>query len=96
MGGAVSAGADTKANTRWPVRGCGVLELLDLRLFEDCGELGDALISDVIDRETAKEGWSEDGERAGVSAGPDTKANASESVRVPKQPTRATAAWSCL
>ena len=44
--------------------GGGALELLNLRLLEDCGELGDALVSDAIDRETAKEGWSEDGERA--------------------------------
>ena len=60
----LSAGADTKANTRGAVRGFGVLELLDLRLFEDCGELGDALVSERVARETAKEGWSEDGERA--------------------------------
>ena len=71
----VSAGADTKANTRGAVRGCGVLELLDLGLFEDCGELGDALVSDGVGCETAREGWGEGGETAGVSRGADTKAN---------------------
>ena len=69
----VSAGADTKANTRWLVRGCGALELGDLRLFEDGGERGGALVSDEVALETAKEGWSGDGERAGVAAGADTQ-----------------------
>ena len=44
----MSAGADTKANNWGLVRGCGVPELLDLRLFEDGGELGRALSSDVV------------------------------------------------
>ena len=48
----LSAGADTKANTRWLVRGCGALELGDLRLFEDGGERGGALVSDVVVLET--------------------------------------------
>ena len=47
----MSAGDDTKANTP----GCGALELGDLRLFEDGGELGDALVSDLVVAETAKE-----------------------------------------
>ena len=71
----MSAGADTKANTRESVRGRGVLELLDLRLFEDGGELGGALGSDLVRAETAKEGRSEDGQKSGVSRGADTKAN---------------------
>ena len=58
----MSAGADTKADTRGPVRGCGVLELLDLRLFEDGGELGRALNSDVVGNETANKGWSGNGQ----------------------------------
>ena len=58
----MSAGADTKANTRGPVRGCGVLELLDLRLFEDGSELGRALNSDVVASETASKGWSGNGQ----------------------------------
>ena len=58
----MSAGADTKANTRGQVRGCGVLELLDLRLFEDGGELGRALNSDFVAIETASKGWSGNGQ----------------------------------
>ena len=58
----VSRGADTKANTRGSVRGCGVLELLDLRLFEDGSELGRALNSEVIASETASKGWSGNGQ----------------------------------
>ena len=57
-----SAGAGTKANTRGAVRGCGVLELLELRLFEDGRELGGALNSDAVETETASKGWSENGQ----------------------------------
>ena len=51
----VSAGPDTKANTREVVRGRGALELLDLCLLEDSRELGDALVSDVVGAETVQE-----------------------------------------
>ena len=71
----MSRGADTKANTRALVRGRGALKLLDLRLLEDGGELGDALVSDNVGCETAREGWGEGGETARVSRGADTKAN---------------------
>ena len=65
----VSAGADTKA------KGGGALELLDLRLFEDGGERGSALGSDVVARNTASKGQDGNGERVGVSMGADRKAN---------------------
>ena len=55
--------------------GGGALELLDLRLFEDGGERGGALVSDVVSREPVNERRGEDGERAAASAGADTKAN---------------------
>ena len=67
----LSAGADTKANTP----GCGALELLDLRLLEDSRELGDALVSDVVAANTVQARPSGDDEKAGMSAGADTKAN---------------------
>ena len=35
------------------LRGCGALQLLDLRLFEDGGERGGALSSDAVVRDTA-------------------------------------------
>ena len=82
----------TQKQTLW---GGGALELADLGLLEDGSELGDALDSDLVDAETAKERQSGDGERAGMSAGADTKANTWEVVRVHKQPTRATAASNC-
>ena len=69
----MSRGADTKANT---LGAGGALELRDLGLVEDGRELGDALDSDRVAQETATEGWSEDGQKSGVSAGADTKANA--------------------
>ena len=65
-------GADTKANTR----GGGALELGDSRLFEDGSERGGAPVSDIVVADTAGEGRSKDGERAAVSTGADTKANA--------------------
>ena len=52
----LSAGADKKANTWGPVRGRGALELGDLRLLEDGGERGGALVSDVVVAETANAG----------------------------------------
>jgi len=64
-------GADVKANTG----GGGALQLLDLRLLEDGGERRGALDSDVVAVEAAGEERSEDGERAAVSRGADTKAN---------------------
>ena len=45
-------GIDTK-RTLW---GGGALQLLDLRLFEDCGERGGALGSDVVVRDAVSEG----------------------------------------
>jgi len=67
----LSMGADTKE------KGGGALELLDLRLFEDGGERGSALGSDVVARNTASEGQDGNCERVGVSMGADTKANTS-------------------
>ena len=55
--------------------GGGVLQVGDLGLLEDGSELGDALVSDPVVANTAKERQSGDGERAGVSAGADTRAN---------------------
>ena len=55
--------------------GGGTLELLDLRLFEDGGECGGALGSDVVVLNTASEGQEGNGKRVGVSMGVDTKAN---------------------
>ena len=72
----MSAGADTKANTQESVRGRGALELGDLRLLEDGGELRGAFGSDVVLLETVNERRGEDGETEGVSRGADTKANA--------------------
>ena len=63
------------------VRGRGVLELGDLRLLEDGGELRSALGYDAVSTEPVNERWSGDGERSGVSRGADTKANAWWSVR---------------
>ena len=64
-------GGDTKANTR----GGGALELGDSRLFEDGSERGGALVSDVIDRDTARDGQNGNSERLGVSMGADANAN---------------------
>ena len=47
----------------------------DLRLLEDGSERGGAFDADVVAADTAGEGRSEDGERAAVSRGADTKAN---------------------
>ena len=68
----VSRGADTKANT---IGRGGALEVGDHSLLEDSSESGGALDSDIVVLETASEGWDGDGERAGMSMGPDTKAN---------------------
>ena len=46
-----------------------------MRLFEDGGERGSALVSDNIVPNTASEGQDGNGERVGVSMGADTKAN---------------------
>ena len=83
----MSAGADTKANTQEPVRGDGAPQVDDLSLLEDGGERGGALGSDAVVTEPVNERRGRDGERAGMSAGADIKANAQEVVRVPKQPT---------
>ena len=63
----VSAGADKASN-----RGGGALEVGDHRLLEHGSERKGALVSDVVDSETASEGWDGDGERLGVSMGADT------------------------
>ena len=52
----LSAGADTKANTRESVRGRGVLEVGDLRLLEDGSERRCTLSSDEVLPETANAG----------------------------------------
>ena len=58
------------------LRGGGALEFLDLRLFEDGGERGGALVPDDVVRDTASEGQHGNGERVGVPTGADRKANA--------------------
>ena len=63
----------TQKQTLW---GGGALEHGDLGLLEHGSERRGALVSDAVVAETAKERQSGDGERAGVSAGADTKANA--------------------
>ena len=57
------------------LRGGGALQLLDLRLFEDGGERGGALVSNVVGRDTASDGQDGNGKRVGVSTGADIKAN---------------------
>ena len=52
-------------------RGGGALEVGDHRLLEHGSERKGALVSDVVDSETASEGWDGDGERLGVSMGVD-------------------------
>ena len=69
--GAVSTGADRKAN----FGGGGALEVGDLRLVEDGSQRSGALGSDVVASETASEGQDGNSERVGVSMGADTKAN---------------------
>ena len=49
--------------------------MLDLRLLEDGGERGGALVSDAVVRDAVSEGQDENGERVGVSMGTDRKAN---------------------
>jgi len=63
-------GADTRANT---ASGGGAPQVGDLRLLEDGGERGGALVSDYVPPQTASGGWGGDGERVGVSMGADTK-----------------------
>ena len=58
-------GADTKANT---MGGGGVPQGGDLRLLEDGRECRGALSFDRVQRETAKEGWGEEGESKSVKA----------------------------
>jgi hypothetical protein len=62
----------TQKQTLW---GGGAPQLGDLRLLEDGGERGGALVSDLVASETASEGWDGDGERVGVSMGIDRKAD---------------------
>ena len=54
----MSAGVDTKANTR----SGGALQVGDLGLLEDGSELGRGLNSDVVASETASKGWSGNGQ----------------------------------
>ena len=65
-------GALTQKRTLW---GGGAPQVGDLRLLEDGGERGGALVSDRVAFETASERWSGDGERVGVSKGIDRKAD---------------------
>ena len=67
----MSTGIDTEIKRS----GGGALESGDLRLLEDGGERGGALVSDRIASETASEGWGGDGERVDVPMGIGTKAN---------------------
>ena len=53
--------------------GGGALERGDLRLFEDCSELGGTLVSDVVDPQTVSEEHRADIKR--VKRGDDSKAN---------------------
>ena len=50
-------GIDTKANAWEPVRGRSALEVGDVCLFKDGSERGGALVSDVVVKETARDGW---------------------------------------
>ena len=61
---------------RRTLRGGGALEVGDLRLVENGSERSGSLGSDAVAFETASEGWDGSSERAGVSMGIDTKANA--------------------
>ena len=56
----VSMGADTRANT---ASGGGAPQVGDLRLLEDGGERGGALVSGLVIYETASKGWDGDGGR---------------------------------
>jgi hypothetical protein len=68
----VSRGVDTGKRTLW---GGGAPQLGDLRLLEDGGERGGALVSDMVGPQTVSEEQSGDGEEVGVSMGVDKKAN---------------------
>ena len=50
----MSRGADRKKNTLWDG---GALEVGDLCLLEDGSERSDALDSDAVESETARDGW---------------------------------------
>ena len=76
----MSMGTDTKGTH---YRGGGALEVGDHRLFEDGCERGGALVSDLVLPDTAKQGCEVGSERAGVSMGIDTKANALGRRRTP-------------
>ena len=62
----------THNRTLW---GGGALQLLDLRLLEDCGERGGALGSDVVVRDAVSEGQNGNGGRVGASTGVDREAS---------------------
>ena len=85
-GGEECQWALTQKRTLW---GGGALQLLDLRLLEDCGKRRGALGSDIILRDAVSEGQDGNGERVGVSMGVDRKANTHEQVRSAEQRTRA-------
>ena len=65
----------TQKQTLWGRRQGGIPQVGDVGLLEDGCECRGALSSDLVVAETATEGWSEDGQKSGVSAGADTKAN---------------------
>jgi len=62
----------TRLQTLW---GGGALEGGNLRILEDGSKLNSAILLDEVVLETAKHGRGWGGERAGMSMGPDTKAN---------------------
>ena len=72
----MSTGVDKGLSSRTArVRERNAPQVSDVRLFEDGGELGGALDSDLVIPQTVSEEQSGDGERTGVSTGADTKAN---------------------
>ena len=61
---------------RWFECPSSLLERLQRRIvLEALGERRGALVSDAVVSEPVNKRWSRDGERSGVSRGPDTKAN---------------------
>ena len=72
----MSTGVDKGLSSRTGrVRERNALQVGDVRLFENGGELGGTLDFDLVVPQTVSEEQSGDGERTGVSTGADTKAN---------------------
>ena len=68
MGADVGAeGCQWALTEKRTLRGGGALQLLDLRLFEDGGERGGALVSNVVGRDTASDGQDGNGERGALT-----------------------------